>query len=691
MATSQVDITKFSQDMAAGNTTGYSATPPTPLPGTVPSTQPNQTAGNISGMYRVGEKVYKQDGSYVDWGTAEKLGITGLLTKIPQQKAPANQTLGVVGDTSAPLVVSSDALTSDPLDLMKLQQQTGSKYLDLINQQRETNKSYLNDLTKSLLPSDDEKAIQSELLGYKQEQDNAIANAEERTLDGAVLTGAVQAEQADIAGGKTRDSMARLRKQTYATEKLRLAQEQRQFESSVAEAKMNYGQTEVTNLFNMANTVETQQTNFLSQVMNLRTEARGTLSMLLDNFKGLTFNDLSAGSKTSISQLADRIGVDVDTISQGMQVTANLAQMEALASNSGVDWEQFKFLSSEYRKDTFFWDNANSYSQMMDSYLGKAKTPQERKAAYNAIVNSPEALRALYGAYARVADPIVSRMASDPNIDSAQKDQVVEQSFNQWLSLGEKTADDVGRLFAAKDTAMQSWMAQKDMVDLDYGTRWGYQPTTGGFYGASGSTNSAPAPQSTGSSDYPGVGGGTSSGLSLFTSNDPSSSFFSQVREYGPASIMGAFLSAFPSLNPFADKMVKEGYSAPEIIGELQQRGFNIDSSSTTLAARNNNPGNLKYGGKFAQFESPSAGWDALANDLYGKMTGNTQTRLTPKSTLLDLFSVWAPASDNNNPTQYAQFIAREVGVSPYTSIGTLTNKIPEIAGAIAKMEGYYA
>lgn len=79
---------------------------------------------------------------------------------------------------------------------------------------------------------------------------------------------------------------------------------------------------------------------------------------------------------------------------------------------------------------------------------------------------------------------------------------------------------------------------------------------------------------------------------------------------------------------------------------------------------RNRNPGNLRYSPLmkdkdergYAIFDSLSIGAKALELDLQAKFAGSHG--LTPLSTLQDLFSIYAPSSDQNDPQQYTRTIA---------------------------------
>ncbi len=109
------------------------------------------------------------------------------------------------------------------------------------------------------------------------------------------------------------------------------------------------------------------------------------------------------------------------------------------------------------------------------------------------------------------------------------------------------------------------------------------------------------------------------------------------------------------------------------------------------LPTRNNNPGDLKNPatGTFEQFKDPQQGFQALQNDILGKMSGTTKTGLNANSTLKDFAYTWAPPSDNNNSDQYAQKLATQLGVTTDTPIGSLKSRVSDFAKAIAANEGF--
>lgn len=112
----------------------------------------------------------------------------------------------------------------------------------------------------------------------------------------------------------------------------------------------------------------------------------------------------------------------------------------------------------------------------------------------------------------------------------------------------------------------------------------------------------------------------------------------------------------------------------------------------SNIPTRLNNPGDLKSSsgqGGFQSFSSPQEGFNALKNDLNIKISGQSKTGLTPQSTLKDFAYKWAPPSDNNDSESYANNLAKKLGVSTETPIGSLKGRVDDFANAIADNEGY--
>lgn len=117
------------------------------------------------------------------------------------------------------------------------------------------------------------------------------------------------------------------------------------------------------------------------------------------------------------------------------------------------------------------------------------------------------------------------------------------------------------------------------------------------------------------------------------------------------------------------------GDSAPVNPDEQSQTTFNYNT-------------NLRQSGNkgFRSFGSYEEGRNALENQLRLYQTGETKNPVTPNSSIYQAMSVYAPASDGNNPKHYAEFVADKLGVSPNTPISQID--IKKWADAVTQMEG---
>lgn len=88
----------------------------------------------------------------------------------------------------------------------------------------------------------------------------------------------------------------------------------------------------------------------------------------------------------------------------------------------------------------------------------------------------------------------------------------------------------------------------------------------------------------------------------------------------------------------------------------------------------------------FRSFATYQEGKNALINQLKLYQTDKSKTGIKSKSTLLQAMSIYAPSSDNNNPTHYANFIAKKLGIDVNTPISKIDTK--KWADAIEIMEG---
>ena len=105
------------------------------------------------------------------------------------------------------------------------------------------------------------------------------------------------------------------------------------------------------------------------------------------------------------------------------------------------------------------------------------------------------------------------------------------------------------------------------------------------------------------------------------------------------------------------------------------------------LGLLNNNPGNLKNPktGSFQVFNSPDEGQQALINDIKIKQSGQS-SHIKPGASLEQFANVWAPSSDNNNPKNYANTLAKVLGINTAEAFDTVPPE--KLAEAIKVAEG---
>lgn len=119
------------------------------------------------------------------------------------------------------------------------------------------------------------------------------------------------------------------------------------------------------------------------------------------------------------------------------------------------------------------------------------------------------------------------------------------------------------------------------------------------------------------------------------------------------------------------DSLSMAGVSIEDLLDNYNQSAGNSSSSAPK---------------GFRSFATYAEGKQALYNQLELYKTGKTRTGLKPNSSLYEAMAKYAPASDNNNPKAYAEFIAKKLNVNPNTPISSLDTK--GWADAIEKMEG---
>jgi hypothetical protein len=95
-----------------------------------------------------------------------------------------------------------------------------------------------------------------------------------------------------------------------------------------------------------------------------------------------------------------------------------------------------------------------------------------------------------------------------------------------------------------------------------------------------------------------------------------------------------------------------------------------------SLSFKNNNPGNLRdTNGQFLIFQTFQDGYAALVDKLRYDFSGLSKV-YNASGSLYDFFAKYAPASDNNQPRQYAEFVAAQVGIDPNLKLSDIAQLV---------------
>lgn len=112
-----------------------------------------------------------------------------------------------------------------------------------------------------------------------------------------------------------------------------------------------------------------------------------------------------------------------------------------------------------------------------------------------------------------------------------------------------------------------------------------------------------------------------------------------------------------------------------------------------TIADRNNNPGNLRPvgGNGFTSHQTPLDGWMAMARQIRLYFTGKSAAAGFEKlQSIWDIIHKYAPASDNNDPEAYSNFVANMMGVGAKDTLNLSDpQQFSNLLQAMSRKEGY--
>jgi len=113
---------------------------------------------------------------------------------------------------------------------------------------------------------------------------------------------------------------------------LGLEQDKRAVEASVLEAEIGFLAQNIQTAFQVESMMIQREESLFNRAQSLRTEARDTLSVMLDTFAGLDTSDLSADAQTQLATLAAEAGIPYDLLAEGMSVTKDAMLLDQSSS-----------------------------------------------------------------------------------------------------------------------------------------------------------------------------------------------------------------------------------------------------------------------------------------------------------------------------------------------------------------------
>lgn len=414
--------------------------------------------------------------------------------------------------------------------------------------------------------------------------------------------------------------------------RLGLEQEKRKGVVSTIKDALGFGQQELDNQLKIQQAIQSQQQQFLDQTSQLRDDARQTLGMVLQNFKGLDFADLDAQTQSQLAQLSTSTGIPFQALVAGMKIAKDEVEFErAYKTNEQamrMSEQQFKY--ADVLNGTL--DDTDIAKVDKSDEAKKLKTLAELKMRLQRYKD----LHAEYG----------TALFGEPRalLESAYAD--LQVAWKDAAGLGALTGPDLDLL--------------KNAVKPTTGlSGWGSFLSSGGNDGISKSIQ-----QMIDRVDQEGQGNFQS--LLKRDGRYENSEYIQNLgSKFGSPPSSGG---GNPDLDSALDKAGFKGDLSTSVNGSAKQ----VVIPKSTLAYANNNPGNLRFVGQqgasegkggFARFDSPQAGYEALMRQI--KLDASRSLSLGK------FISKYAPATENDTAL-YQQQAVKALGVPLTTPLAQI-------------------
>ncbi len=193
---------------------------------------------------------------------------------------------------------------------------------EIIKQNQALQEKYLS----ALEPTTEETSLQQQIADLASQQEQLRLSAQQgiqqigqKTIPMQFITGQQQnVQQQYELGQQTLTGQIE-----NLTNRLGIEQAKRQSTTEKLKALLGFGKESQDLQFKIQESLQKQQSDYLSAIKDLEADARSNLSLILDKFKGLDYNELDTQTQGQLAQLAANAGIPVGVVISGLEVAKN--------------------------------------------------------------------------------------------------------------------------------------------------------------------------------------------------------------------------------------------------------------------------------------------------------------------------------------------------------------------------------
>ena len=286
----------------------------------------------------------------------------------------------------------------------------------------------------TLTPTDKEKQLTQQIADIRAKEDQLMQDQKQSDiyLQGeGISNNAIQGRsEADTRiTNMSLDTLA-LQEKNLLT-RLGLEQDARTVAEKIATNKLTSVKDLVTTASQMQDKINEQKTALVNETDKLTDNTRQTLSTILSQFKGLDFHSLSTDAQLQLQSMANKLGIPIDVIIQGMQVVKNQQDLDNLnkAKSLAIDQQNANRLSNQSNNMT---DEEKAFQDDLNKGITNlASNKQHWGEVYDTLAgiyghSNPDLVR-------RLTPQEITAAGGDPSIDETYLDILLNKKkyYNQ--------------------------------------------------------------------------------------------------------------------------------------------------------------------------------------------------------------------------------------------------------------------